>query len=297
MPAELFQFSWGVAEGGYSWLEADPLFPIGGNAPTDVPAVWLTDGQPAGVAGFRVQRYRPLTADPALFRVFAETEPTREGIQAFANRYGLLGGNTMEAIRLPRHPGDDTAGYGVPLWAWLEEIRAMRQMVELWDLAAQGNERGLARLIAWSDTGVAYRPSGKGAGKRHPSEVPIVPNHPDLLGQFPRGDLVLPALYHIQETVNKHIEGRISPRLLWGKDHSRLGIYLVPDSLIGALWLQFARAIDGEKQYRRCLACGAWFELSPDTARTNRRYCNDACRSKAYRARKARGEANHGQEA
>ena len=64
-----------------------------------------------------------------------------------------------------------------------------------------------------------------------------------------------------------------------------MSLYFVPNSLVGALWLQFARAVDGRKKYERCGECKTWFEVSLDAARTNRRYCKDPCRFKAYRRR------------
>jgi len=66
---------------------------------------------------------------------------------------------------------------------------------------------------------------------------------------------------------------------------------VVPESLLGALWLQFALAVAGNKKYRACGACGQWFEVSPDVARTSRSYCKEACRARAYRARKDRAQA------
>ena len=51
----------------------------------------LTDGRPIGTAGLHVKEYQPLVAFPGLFRVFADTEPTQDGIKTFADRFGPLG--------------------------------------------------------------------------------------------------------------------------------------------------------------------------------------------------------------
>lgn len=86
-----------------------------------------------------------------------------------------------------------------------------------------------------------------------------------------------------------------------------------PNSLLGAVWLQFALAISGDKHYRQCPGCQNFFEVSPsvrrdDTSqpeegddsrkrrkRVDRSHCDNACRSSAYRQRKAKAKRLHGQ--
>jgi hypothetical protein len=64
-------------------------------------------------------------------------------------------------------------------------------------------------------------------------------------------------------------------------------LWTVPDDLLTALWLQFALAISGDKRFRQCRTCGMWYELEPETARATKLFCSDACKTKAYRGRKA----------
>ena len=117
----------------------------------------------------------------------------------------------------------------------------------------------------------------------------------DVLGRFVPGDLVKPALHYVQSTINEKLEGRASPRLLWDAKRERLGLYIVPDGLIGALWLQFARAVERDSQFRQCAECGIWFELAPGTARADKLYCSTPCRTKAYRKRQAEAARLHGE--
>ena len=78
---------------------------------------FLTDGRPIGAAGFRVLQYQPLAAFPGLFRVFADTEPSRDGIKAFADRFGPLGGDIAKQIPLYDQPQRQgvAVGIGEPL--------------------------------------------------------------------------------------------------------------------------------------------------------------------------------------
>jgi len=60
----------------------------------------------------------------------------------------------------------------------------------------------------------------------------------------------------------------------------------VPRNLISALWLQFVKAIVGNKQYKACVTCGKWIEVSSAANRPDRRYCSEACKARHYRDRK-----------
>jgi hypothetical protein len=63
---------------------------------------------------------------------------------------------------------------------------------------------------------------------------------------------------------------------------------LVPTTLIGGLWLQFAEAVAQNKNYARCKMCSKWFEVSRPKVRKTRVYCSDVCKTKAYLERKDR---------
>jgi hypothetical protein len=59
-----------------------------------------------------------------------------------------------------------------------------------------------------------------------------------------------------------------------------------PNDLLDALWTQFALAIDGNQNLRRCAVCRTWFSLEAGEGRSDKLYCSDACRMRAYRKRK-----------
>jgi hypothetical protein len=76
------------------------------------------------------------------------------------------------------------------------------------------------------------------------------------------------------------------PELSWDRTHTALQetLRIVPQSLVSALWIQLAKAIEGDRKYRECDVCGTWFEVSGDR-RADARFCSNACRFKAYRQR------------
>lgn len=289
---EVFDFAWQVATGGYQWVqtEAAPA-PFG----TEEKGWFLTACTPP----FTARRYAPLQQYPTLFRTFIETPPMQEGILAFANRYGMLGGNISTHIILPNKKG----AQGELLKDWQEELSYLKRAVTLWDMVEAGNVEGLARHIIWKETedkekkeklvSVSYDSHPElpldqappGEGEWHISASIATSREPELLSRFQPGDVGQPALYYVQKVVNDHLTGRLSPRLLWNQERTQLGLYMAPNGLIGALWLQFAQAISGNKRYHQCEYCGTWFEVSLEASRPTRVYCSDACRFKAYRKR------------
>jgi len=112
----------------------------------------------------------------------------------------------------------------------------------------------------------------------------------EWLKLFRVGDCLMPAKYYLQKTVNENLRNRVSPQLLWNVRRNRphgLALFFVPQSLIGLMWLQLAQAVNGNKQYRQCLACKTWMLISRETAgkRSSRFSCSNACRMKVYYGR------------
>jgi hypothetical protein len=82
----------------------------------------------------------------------------------------------------------------------------------------------------------------------------------------------------VKNALNEGLRGRVTVEF-------GTGLEVVPLSLIGALWLQFAQAVSGQRAFHPCDACGRLIELHPTANRADRRYCGDACRARAYRKR------------
>jgi len=56
-----------------------------------------------------------------------------------------------------------------------------------------------------------------------------------------------------------------------------------------ALWAQLILAIDGNVNLRACFQCRKWFTLEAGRGRSDKEYCSNACRMRAYRKRKGSG--------
>jgi hypothetical protein len=95
------------------------------------------------------------------------------------------------------------------------------------------------------------------------------------------------AWFEVQEAVNKRVRENVTCQMIYSAEHGRARLQFVPTNLLGALWLQFARAVDGGREDRICAnaKCRRWIEPS-ENGRSTRRYCNDACRRTAHEGRR-----------
>lgn len=310
------RFRWGIPECGYAWVEARPTPKVGSDESQLGPSGrYLVESAPTGTL-IRERLYEPLEVRTGLFHEFAATEPTEEGILAFANRHGSLGTPVARLVCREDETTEDPQTpcvMGEPLEVWQDEIVSMRQVVDVWGAVQRDDTKYLRRHIKWGESGLVSfdsHPSlprlggpldlaAPDPGDRRDSTWIASPHYKaDLWEHFSQGEVVKPALGLVQREVNTHLSNRISARLLWNRDFSGLDMYVVPRGLLDALWLQFALAVEGGKRYRQCDACRLWFEVSPARARTNRKYCSDACKSRYWRTHRPEAElANRAGEA
>ena len=72
-------------------------------------------------------------------------------------------------------------------------------------------------------------------------------------------------------------------------DDSHPALYIVPNNLLSARWLQFAQAVSSNTEFRKCLHCPAWFTYGPGTGRRKTAfYCSARCRRAAHRSKEKR---------
>ena len=294
-----------MEKGRRKGLVADRLRDLRPKADLD----WYLVMNPAEGPRPGVRPYDALSVEPALFRIFAGTEPGRKGILQFANRYGWLKSGTEIRAEEPevraRFGG---ALIGERLETWRGHIRLVSELVHLWDLYDRGDEKGLSRHIRWNDTKDTVDYCARPDDKR-PAYIPgraksltqlpevIARNREPVVSEkvFERltpGDVLLPALVYLQRRINEQLDVTSFPRLLWDQG-GQLRLRLAPGDLINMLWLQFADSVSGKASYRACLSCGRWVRVGPDAARTSRLYCSNACRTRGLRQRQQTARVLH----
>ena len=320
MPRNLFTFRWVRYPGHYRWVD-DPI-PLSDRNLVDGKNTKLSSRFPTSILSHLTEcsttrSYEPLRSAPGLFRIFAETEPTKEGILAFADKFGTLtegvfiiiesaSEKELQAAGLPCGPtfreGRIGSLKGEYLHRWRYEILEMRDAVFLWDLIRTPDDAALRAHVSWIPTrksgefAVAFRldrktpwPDTLGSQKGIESLALIPP--PPAATPYSLGELKLPVVEYLADAINSHLKEDVSPRIGWDRDLGRLALSFVPSTLLGAMWLQFAQAANANADYRECENCGRMFEVSRTaarSARSDRLFCTDACKSKAYRGRKGR---------
>jgi len=234
-----------------------------------------------------------------LFLHLADTPADKRGVQAFREKCEeVLNRTPMRTTvaapdLLPAHSGQD----------WEGSARWMRLLVDLWRMAQKKKQADLSRHIRWTEPKsnkkcVVYEcrhndyPEARLSGDIH--EI-IASNvvRADWLTVLKPKDLFAPAFAFIETKVNHHLGANVSAQLLLGAKSKRLSLEVIPRTFSAFIWLQFGRAVAEGKEYSRCFTCGTYFEHSAETARTNRRFCSNACRSKNYRERQEEARLRH----
>jgi hypothetical protein len=274
---EIFDFAWTFTESGYHVLQGQ-VRPSGLVDPAAKSQPFIADGIALGEPRVYT-RYNPLIRYPGLFLEFSRLQPTESDVIGFADRFGLLVGETIFGTDRPSLgiPGD-------PLAFWKEQIRVMRETVSLWMLQKQGRPE-LAEFIRWQKGRVIY--TGPLGGRTLAASY----RRPEWLKRWRQGETRGPALTMIQSVINDQIFTQVGARLLWNQAGTAMDVYFVPRNLLGAMWLQFARAFIRQKKYRPCQVCGRIMEISTDPhsqarKRADALICGDKCRSQKGRDKK-----------
>jgi hypothetical protein len=327
---EFIAFGWVALQDGYKWVDAHEIYipPRWGKvwAPAERWLITRSEAQ-----NREIRRYDPLQEESSLFRTFADTPLTEEGILQFTRQYGRLGvekwvfskeklalahsneGQKLEMKSLSQRVLDLNRGVsGESLGMWKQSIRHMRFALSLWDAIRSNDVGQLRRFILFQEGSdragwFIYRSSeevgdGYEGGVIEETGHDIPANARALLKPE---NVIRLALLVVQTLANEQLWTHAGPRLLYEPStplddlaaeefpQNKLTLRIVPKNLLGAMWLQYARGIDGNKNYRQCRACGKWFEISLEANRPTRFFCKDACRYKFYRERIAAAQKLH----
>jgi hypothetical protein len=233
--------------------------------------------------------------DAALFREFADIPLSREGVLKFANKYGWLGASDLI---IPR--GVAPIMYTIPQEAlqanlnsgclgeradtWFSEIVAMNRLLRIFDSARGANsaKKRFDQRIRWTADQILYEwqtDESKGI-----DVIAAKLERPDLFALLQNRNLQETLRWHLEISVdNRLADHKVKVRLQRDASSKQVGLRVVPQTFIGFLWLQFAKAIDGGRSYRRCEDCGKWFELGGQSSRSDKRFCSGTCKARRHR--------------
>jgi hypothetical protein len=278
-----FEFVQRVPDAGFEWVRGRGVL-------VDMTAAEIEAVKPEWflrekrLPPFRGKIYRPLIAHTGLFRIFAETKPTRPGIQAFANVYGSLGFPIGEDVRLVIGPKSGFPLHSESLTKWKSEILLMHALTTLWDAIRAEDVTTLAKFIKWKDGAVLYH-GPTSMGDHRVLLIASSSLNPETLRGLLPGDVIQPGRLALRQIVNELLtKHRTTPRLVPDRGNGEQLCH-VPESLNAALWLQFALAQASGYEFKRCIVCGVWFQVgrANDARRADAAYCSNRCRQKRYR--------------
>jgi len=284
MPDELDRFRWTVPKAGFRW-ETGRYF----NAESRREDRFLIAADVKGTYGLS-RAYLPLLSAPGLFKIFGtDVEPTEQGVLRFANEYGPLGGRSESTIVV----NENKMLTGECLMAWRADLITMRRLVELWELIKQRDQSALSKFIRWRGRKMVQYLSHMGDKvdfTEFPESTVIASqdHRPETFSRFIPGDFVEPANWYLQSAINSRLELEgVYARLLWDRRREHLSVHIVPSCLSACLWLQFAKAVEGDKAYRQCSNCLRWMEVGGSkAARKDKKSCSPSCRASANRKKK-----------
>lgn len=155
-----------------------------------------------------------------------------------------------------------------PFAGWKREIEELQQAVILWRVSTSGSKKLLRQLKT----------------RLSPRDAPLA------VQRYLHVDKKDPAMFllgQIQRATDLRLRKQVLTRILFAGNNPRLHVLLQPQSLLGAIWLQFAAAVDAQKSFSRCPRCRVMFEVSRDTSgkRRSARFCSIRCRMAHYRGR------------
>ena len=220
----------------------------------------------------------PLQENNCLFHVFATTKVIPDMIKKFASRYGPLGLRDEQGKLLVETTGE-------PYSTWKAAIVDMRHAIYCWVQYLNREKPDLTQWITpeflafnlqaaddWSDQEPSvFQSSIQKSALLDPKNL-LGTDYPDN-----------PEQATMLSLVKKYMKGHTTADMDWLPGKKEFTFRVVPTNLLGGLWTQLALAVDECKAYRPCENCRVWFELAPGLARTNRKYCSDACRLRLYR--------------
>jgi len=238
---------------------------------------------------------------PKLFEEFAKTPDSTEGCAAFAREYGFLY-SRFGVSRWPRqwqalrkNEGNRFSGWkqaeSVDQWRYV--IRLFRTIIGLWKGLEAPDTEELERVLL---EGPRYRSEatyeidqlaiytryrcGEEEARLAPDYSTFFIGHCQRMRLAILNECVRDQGFQFSTEFVPHLEGQVALRM-------------PPGNLYTALVFQLFEAMITKKDFRQCEVCGTWFELHPDKARTDKLYCSEACRFKAYRHRQSSAYEMH----
>jgi len=180
----------------------------------------------------------------------------------FANKYGLLTNHS----------------YGERIdFIWLSKIMEMDTSISFLGYIKDGNlEKFEEEIITTEDGKFAIICEYIFIGddeiiESSWTEIPTI-------GQTPPRDRSEAAYHHICSVVNKNLKDLLVTEIIPNRTNTGTEMFVRPNDLLSALWLQLAHALSRNLEFKQCSDCSTFFEVKSKKRRFEKIYCSDRCR-------------------
>jgi hypothetical protein len=278
-------------KGGYVWREREWENEFGSNTGSYlvIPAWWEPKGRddeglPMPDAPYS---YRPME-NKFLLKNFANTEPTKEGIMSFVEKFGHLGIDGPHGDEIESTWADEIqpswVGQGESLRHWIMEINLVRGALAEWALVGREEKFDEDDVDTVSQNVQNFW------------WLMMSEDEMDQLNRFEDGSFTfadphnakIGRLTELSNLINKQLSNVIQPVTKINENADGISFALAPWSLLGAIWVQIAEIVSPTSRWKMCGYCGELFEAKSLKAQ----YCKQSHQQMAHRKRKAKAETS-----
>jgi hypothetical protein len=228
---------------------------------------------------FHGVEYYALGSKLTLHREFAECAGSSSKLLKFANEYGFLGTDiTLVEVK------DGRELWGECMAQWFGESYYIKVLLELWNLYASGaKDSELEKYVFVSHDVVCFRDEVVGGRERVYTAIflehyfdltPVSLKQETLIRSAARQLLASNLRFLLSTYIDLGVELFSWPQLK-----------IQANNLLGQIFLELIEEIVGiQGPLTKCVQCEKWFK----SEHQGTIYCSDACKMRAYRARKVK---------
>lgn len=297
----VFNFSWRVATVGYRWSKSyqDMECAILANEHTIVPEEGIH---------YRYLTTYPLKKNPMLFKRFSnlknpEMRLFMKAVLDFCNKYGplLISRSSISENEVFTKEFGPISFPAEPISLWKKEVDHLNALLGLHKaMTGESSYEELIHSFSVKNNAIIYT-QPKRSKKYSPwiyhvcsfSKNPdlfqrLTENYSEALNESQKYEYhSLWAREMIRCVVREHLKGRFDVNPVWEDlpiKSSYPGISVIPNCLIGGIWLQFyLHIMKTQIHYTYCLSCHTPILLNAGR-RKSRKFCDSTCRSRYHRS-------------
>lgn len=208
---------------------------------------------------------------PGVLLEFTRLVPSEGEFLRFADQYGFL--RHSRPWRVSESWGD-----------WWDAHTRLSAMVKLLERVRSGADCGCLQSTPVD--------GGRTIWTLHRTGRPDSPLDESLL---PDSDAEHAAHRVLIDITSRYLTHAVGVHVLWHGERKSAVLKILPNSLLGLMWWQLARAVVGEVNFRPCKVCGRLIEIGSGAFTKARELCSPACkqqdhRNKVKRAKELKGE-------